>query len=94
MCEHNFSKQQDFCTHLGHRTLGCHSRHYVCLICGALKSINLGTGQTRIKSAAEAMQVIYFWDVIRDPHQCTAGWRGQVVTDTPSSGQLELSASQ
>lgn len=91
VCEHDFPERQNFCTHIGHETLGAHSRHYVCRKCGALKTVRLGSGKTTISSAMQAMQGIYSWPVIREPHQCRAGWKGQVVADIPSSDRLELS---
>ena len=89
MCEHDFPERQDFCTHLGHETLGSHSRHYVCRKCGALKTIRLGSSNLVITSANEAMLSIYRWRLLTAPHQCSAGWRGQVVADMPSTGPLE-----
>lgn len=87
-CQHSFPDIQDFCTHLGHETLGAHCRHYVCRNCGALKSMNLG-GADHISSARDIMQVIYFWEIIRKPHRCVAGWRGQIVVDCDSSAMLK-----
>jgi len=40
-----------------------------------------------VLSAAEAMRVIYYWEIILDrkPHQCMAGWRGVPIADLPST---------
>ena len=58
-CDHDFPVRQDFCTHLGHETLGAHSRHYVCRKCGALKSIYLSEMTEHIIPASEVMLVLH-----------------------------------
>jgi hypothetical protein len=88
ICEHEFPEQQDFCIHNGHQTLGSHARCYVCRKCGALKRVSLGTKKVYIDPAAKAMQSIYYWDIIRSPHRCVAGWRGSVEVDVASDEPL------
>lgn len=88
-CDHDFPEQQDFCTHLGHSTLGSHSRHYVCRSCGALKTVELSRIDTRIMPAKDAVRLIYLWDIIRTEHQCTAGWKGTQTANIKSTQEIQ-----